>query len=72
MEGRIQGQKMLFQEQVALEKTLLKLMSDALSSMYLLPYRSDESNALTHNILHILNKLLLTYGNIEEEEVLEA
>ena len=64
-------QRLLFWEQVALEKTLLKLMSDALPNIYLLPFRNDESNAILQPISDILNNLITTYGDIEEEEVLK-
>ena len=65
-------QQTLFREQVSLEKTLFKLMSDALPAMYLMPFRNDESHAISIPISDILDNLLLTYGVIEEEEVLEA
>ena len=47
-------------------------MSDALPAMYLMPFRNDESHAISIPISDILDNLLLTYGEIEEEEVLEA
>lgn len=47
-------------------------MSDALPSMYMMPFCNKESNAISLPISDILQNLLLPYGVIEEEEVLEA
>ena len=62
----------LFKELVQLETVLLKLLSQALPFMYLQPFRTEESNAITTPIADILDTLMTTYGTVPEEDLLSA
>ena len=62
----------LFKEMVNLEKSLLKIISQALPSMYLQPFRNEHSNAINTPIADILDSLMTTYGTVPEEDLLSA
>ena len=55
---------------VGLERALLKLLAQALPSMYLKPFHNVHSNAIDQPISVILDSLLTTYGRVPEEELL--
>ena len=63
-------EKELFREMVMLEKSLLKMLSQAVPSMYLKKFRNKHSNALEKTIPEILDFLFTTYGKISEEKLL--
>ena len=60
----------LFQEMTALEKYLIKLISHAIPSIFLKPFRNRSSNAITTDIPTILTTLFADHGQIPEEELL--
>ena len=60
----------LFQEIVALEKYLMKLLSHAVPAIFLKPFRSRNSNAITQDIPTILTTLFNDHGQVPEEELL--
>ena len=62
--------KELFREMVMLEKLLLKMLSQAVPSMYLNKFCNKHSNALEKTIPEILDFLFTTYGKISEEKLL--
>ena len=61
----------LFREMIALEKYLLKLLSQAIPAPYMKTFRSRTSNAINVSISTILQTLFQTYGLIPEEELLQ-
>ena len=61
----------LFREMTALEKCLLKLLSQAIPAPYLKPFRNHNSNAIDANIPTILTTLFQTYGIVPEEQLLQ-
>ena len=64
--------KRLFVQVIDLEKALLRLMSQAVPSMYLKPFRNRHSNAIESTIPDLLSHLLSTYGNVQEDDLLRA
>ena len=64
-------EKRLFKEMIALEKSLLQQLSNALPTMYLKRFRSKDSNAIDKPISFIMSHLFLNYGSVTEEQLLD-
>ena len=64
-------EKRLFKEMTALEKSLLKQLSQALLVMYLKGFQNKHSNAIKKPIADIITHLFDNYGRVPEENLLE-